>query len=88
MLRPVNKQPPRLGGSYFQHWTKGPSKNITALSPGKWERWREDWVLVEIDTHERLMLSSAVPTPPPPPPASTGSRTPVEPVFNLVLGRI
>jgi hypothetical protein len=40
MLCPVNKQPPHLGGYYFQQRTKGPSKYITALSPGRWERWR------------------------------------------------
>jgi hypothetical protein len=46
VLRLVNKQPPRLGGYYFQHRTKGPSRYITALSPNRWEHWREDWVLV------------------------------------------
>jgi hypothetical protein len=46
VLRPVNRQPPRLSGYYFQHQTKGSSKYIAALSPGRWERWREDWVLV------------------------------------------
>jgi hypothetical protein len=46
MLRPVNKQPPRLGGYYFQHRTKGPSKYITALSPGRWERWRDELKLM------------------------------------------
>jgi hypothetical protein len=36
VMRPVNKQPPRLGGYYFQHRMKGPSKYIAALSPGRW----------------------------------------------------
>jgi hypothetical protein len=72
LLRPVSRQPPRLGGYYFQHRTKGSSKYLIALSPGRWERWREDWVLVQADAHERLMLPSAAPTTP----ASTGSRTP------------
>jgi hypothetical protein len=49
VLRPVNKQSPCLGGYYFQHQTKGPSKYIAALSLGRWERWREDWVLVQTD---------------------------------------
>jgi hypothetical protein len=62
MLRPVNKQPPHLSGYYFQHRTKRPSKYIAALSPGRWERWREDWVLVQTDAHERLMLPTAAPT--------------------------
>jgi hypothetical protein len=42
VLRLVNRQPPRLGGYYFQHRTKGSSKYIITLSPGRWERWRED----------------------------------------------
>jgi hypothetical protein len=59
VLRPVNKQPPHLGDYYFQHRMKGPSKYITALSLGRWERWRGDWVLVQIDAHERLTLPTA-----------------------------
>jgi hypothetical protein len=46
VLCPVNKQLPCLGGYYFQHRTKGPSKYIAALNPGRWECWREGWVLV------------------------------------------
>jgi hypothetical protein len=64
VLRPVNRQPPHLGGYYFQHQTKGSSKYLTAISPSWWERWREDWVLVQADTHERLMLPTAAPTTP------------------------
>jgi hypothetical protein len=37
MLRSVNRQPPHLGGYYFQHRMKGSSKNLAALSPGRWE---------------------------------------------------
>jgi hypothetical protein len=51
VLHLVNKQPPHLGGYYFQHRMKGHFKYITALSPGRWERWREDWVLVQTDAH-------------------------------------
>jgi hypothetical protein len=64
VLRPVNKQPPRLGSYYFQHRTKGPSKYIATLSPRRWERWRKDWVLVQTDAHKRLMLSAVAPTAP------------------------
>jgi hypothetical protein len=46
VLRPVNRQPPHLGGYYFQHRAKGFSKYLAALNPGKWEHWRQDWVLV------------------------------------------
>jgi hypothetical protein len=51
MLCPLNMHPPRLSGYYFQHWTKGSLKYLTALNPGMWERCREDWVLVQADTH-------------------------------------
>jgi hypothetical protein len=33
---------------------KGPSKYIATLSPDRWERWREDWVLVQTDTHDAV----------------------------------
>jgi hypothetical protein len=46
MLRQVNRQPPRLSDYYFQHRTKVSLKYLVILSPGRWERWREDWVLV------------------------------------------
>jgi hypothetical protein len=52
VLRPVNRKPPRLDGYYFRHQTKGSLKYLTALSSGRWERWREDWMLVQADTHE------------------------------------
>jgi hypothetical protein len=85
ILRPVNKQPPHLGGCYFQHQTKGPSKYIIALSPDRWERWREDWVLVQTDAHEWLMLPTAAPIAPC---IHWEQDTNLEPIFNPVLGRI
>jgi hypothetical protein len=42
VLHPVNKQPHHPGGYYFQHRMKGSLKYLTALSPGRWEHWRED----------------------------------------------
>jgi hypothetical protein len=27
-----------------------------SISPGRWERWREDWALVQADAHDRLAL--------------------------------
>jgi hypothetical protein len=35
-----------LSGFYFQHRTKGPTVYITTLSPDKWDRWRDDWVIM------------------------------------------
>jgi hypothetical protein len=85
VLRDVSRHPPRIGGYYFQHQTKGPSRYIPALSPDKWERWREDWVLVQTDTHEQLVLStitSMVPR------VEWEQNPELEPTFNPVLGRI
>jgi hypothetical protein len=50
-----------IGSYYFQHQAKGPSKYIPALSPGKWGRWREDWVIALGDAHDRLELPTAAP---------------------------
>jgi hypothetical protein len=35
---------------------------IAALSPSKWEHWREDWVILMTDAHDRLVLPTATPT--------------------------
>jgi hypothetical protein len=64
VLHPVNRQPPHLCGYYFQHQTKGSLKYIAVLNPGRWKRWREDWVLVQADAHERLTLPIATFTTP------------------------
>jgi hypothetical protein len=64
VLRPVSKQPPRIGGYYFQQQTKGPSKYIAALTPGRWDHWREDWVLMQTEAHKRLALPTAASTAP------------------------
>jgi hypothetical protein len=34
---------------------------ITALSPDKWDHWREDWVIMQADAHDRLVLSTMTP---------------------------
>jgi hypothetical protein len=62
VLHPVNRQPPHLGGYYFLHQMKGPLKYLATISPNRWERWRENWVLVQADAHEWLTLSTAAPT--------------------------
>jgi hypothetical protein len=85
VLCSVNRQPPRLNGYYFQHRMKGSLKYLAALSPGRWERWREDWVLVQADTHKRLTLPTAVPVTP----RADWEQDPgLEPAYNTVLGRI
>jgi hypothetical protein len=47
---------PLIGGYYFQRRTPGHTRYITLVSPGRWERWREDWALVQADVHGRLAL--------------------------------
>jgi hypothetical protein len=34
---------------------------ITALTLGKWDRWRDDWVIMQAEVHDRLVLSTAAP---------------------------
>jgi hypothetical protein len=45
MLRFSRRSPNPISSYYFQHRAKGPSKYISTLSLGKWDRWREDWVI-------------------------------------------
>jgi hypothetical protein len=47
---------------YFQLRAKGSVVYIAAVSPGKWDRWREDWVIVRADPHDRLLLPTGAPT--------------------------
>jgi hypothetical protein len=85
VLCPVNRQPPHLGGYYFQHRTKGSLKYLTTLSTDRWERWREDRVLVQADAHERLKLTTATLKAP----HINWEQDPgLEPAYNPALGRI
>jgi hypothetical protein len=51
-----------IGAYYFQIRDKGLITYITPISSGKWDRWREDWVVVRADIHDRLVLSTESPT--------------------------
>jgi hypothetical protein len=51
-----------IGGYYFQRRTPGHARYIVPISPGRWERWREDWVLVQAHVHDRLALPVSGPT--------------------------
>jgi hypothetical protein len=46
MLKAASPRPSFIDGHYFQHRTSGHARYIAHVSPGKWERWREDWALV------------------------------------------
>jgi hypothetical protein len=46
VLKAVSQRSPLISGYYFQRRTQGHAHYITLISPGRWERWREDWALV------------------------------------------
>jgi hypothetical protein len=56
ILKAVSQRPPLIGGYYFQCRTHGHAHYIAPISPGRWEHWREDWVLVQADAHDWLAL--------------------------------
>jgi hypothetical protein len=58
VLKAASPRPSLIGGHYFQRQTPGHACYITPVSPGRWERWREDWALVQADVHDWLALSS------------------------------
>jgi hypothetical protein len=43
VLRYSRKRASPIGGYYFQHRTKGPVVYITALTPSKWDHWRDKY---------------------------------------------
>jgi hypothetical protein len=61
-LKTMSTHPPLIGGHYFQRRTPGHARYIALVSPGRWERWREDWALVQADIHDRLALPVSGPT--------------------------
>jgi hypothetical protein len=62
VMKAARQRPPLIGGYYFARRTQGPSRYIAPVSPGRWERWREDWVLIQVDAHDRVMIPAAAPT--------------------------
>jgi hypothetical protein len=36
--------------------------HIASISFGKWDHWREDWVVIRADVHDRLALLTESPT--------------------------
>jgi hypothetical protein len=46
---------------YFQLRAKPPVAHITAITPGKWDRWMEDWAIVRVDAHDHLVLPTEAP---------------------------
>jgi hypothetical protein len=46
VLKAASQRLPLIGEYYFQCRTHGHACYIALVSPGRWERWREDWALV------------------------------------------
>jgi hypothetical protein len=61
-MKVASQHPPLIDDYYFQCRTQGHTRYITHVSLGRWERWRDDWALVQVDVHDRLTLPITVPT--------------------------
>jgi hypothetical protein len=85
VVKVASPRPPLIGGHYFQRRTSGHARYITLISPGRWEWWREDWVLVQADVHDRLALPVGSPTLDR---TEWGKDLGLEPRFDPVLDRI
>jgi hypothetical protein len=46
----------------LQRRTQVHARYIALISPVRWERWSEDWALVQADGHDRLSLPAGAPT--------------------------
>jgi hypothetical protein len=85
LLKAASTRPLLIGGHYFQHWEPGHAHYIALISPGRWERWREDWALVQANIHDRLVLPVSGPTLDH---TKWGKDPGLEPGFNPVFDRI
>jgi hypothetical protein len=85
MLKAASTRPPLIGGHYFQRRTPSHAHYIAPVSRGRWERSREDWVLVQADVHDRLALPIGGPTLDR---TEWGKDPGLEPGFDPVLDRI
>jgi hypothetical protein len=56
MLRWSGKGSGLINAYYFLLRAKGPIAYIMPVGPGKWDRWREDWVIIQADVHDHLVL--------------------------------
>jgi hypothetical protein len=85
LLKTASTCPLLIGGHYFQRRTPGHAHYIAPISPGRWERSREDWALLQADIHDRLVLPVSGPTLDH---TEWGKDPNLEPGFNLVLDQI
>jgi hypothetical protein len=59
VMKAARLHPPLIDGYYFQCWMQNLSRYIAPVSLGRWERWRDDWALVQADAHDRHVLPAA-----------------------------
>jgi hypothetical protein len=85
MLNAASTRPPLIGGHYLQRRTPGHAHYIAPVSPGRWERWREDWALVQADIHDQLALPIGDLTPDR---TELGKDPGLEPGFDPMLDQI
>jgi hypothetical protein len=61
-LRSSERSPDHLGAYYFQGRGKSTVAYITPLTPSKWDRWWEYWVIVKTNAHDQMDLPTGAPT--------------------------
>jgi hypothetical protein len=59
VMKAASQHPSLIDSYYFQRRMHGLSRYIVHVSPGRWERWRDDWALVQANAHDRLTLPAA-----------------------------
>jgi hypothetical protein len=58
VMKAGSQHPSLIDGYYFQCRTQGHARYIVPISPGRWERWRDNWALVQADVHDNSHLLS------------------------------
>jgi hypothetical protein len=58
VMKAASQHPSLIDGYYFQCRTQGHAQYIVPISPGRWERWRDNWALVQADVHDNSHLLS------------------------------
>jgi hypothetical protein len=61
VLRSSKKSVSPISGYCFQHRTKSLAVYIATLTPGKWDSWRDDLVIMQAEVYDWLVLPTAVP---------------------------
>jgi hypothetical protein len=85
VLKVASPYLPLIDDHYFQRRTPGHARYIAPVSPSRWERWRQDWALVQVDVHDWLALLVDSPTLDR---TEWGKDPGLEPGFDPVLDRI